>query len=129
MPRKSFIETRWFSLSGRELGVLAIVALIALLSTGFVHLWRTTYWDKGMDVKMAADRLPRPARININSASREDLQLLRNIGPKTADAIIEYRETHGTFDSLEALKEVSGIGPATISDIRPDAMCAPLSEK
>jgi len=126
MPRKRFIETRWFSLSGRELCVLASVALIALLSTGLVHVMRQVYWNRTMDVEGTAAIPPSSARINVNLAGAEDLQLLPNIGPKTARTIVEYRQNHGSFDSLGDLKEVSGIGPATVRDIRPYAMCAPI---
>ena len=128
MPRKSFIETRWFSLSGRELCILAGAALVALLSTGIVHVARNVYWHKGMKVEGTVDLAARSARINVNSASIEDLQHLPNVGPKTAAAILDYREAHGSFDSLDELKEVSGIGPATVRDIRPEAMCAPVED-
>jgi competence protein ComEA len=51
--------------------------------------------------------------ININTATAEELQSLWNIGPAKAGAIVEYRSQHGLFRTVEDLKKVSGIGPAT----------------
>ncbi len=49
-------------------------------------------------------------RININTATRDDLMRLPGIGPKLADRIIAYRIDAGTFQSLNDLKNVRGIG-------------------
>ena len=47
-----------------------------------------------------------------------ELEALPNIGPATAQTIIEYREAHGPFTIPEDILEVPGIGPATFEDIR-----------
>jgi comEA protein len=57
--------------------------------------------------------------ININLATLEDLQLLPDIGPDTALAIINYRDSHGEFASIEQIQNVSGIGPRTFETIKP----------
>lgn len=57
-------------------------------------------------------------RISINTASENELTLLNGIGPATARSIIEYRNTHGFFQSLEDLTKVKGIGPKTLEKIR-----------
>ena len=56
--------------------------------------------------------------ININTASAEELQLLSGIGEVKARAIIEYREKHGGFTSVNELVNVYGIGEKTLDKIR-----------
>ncbi|OCG04713.1 ComEA family DNA-binding protein [Gilliamella sp. wkB112] len=54
-------------------------------------------------------------QVNINTASAEELtKVLNGIGASKAQKIIEYREKFGPFISVEQLKEVSGIGQATL---------------
>jgi competence protein ComEA len=56
-------------------------------------------------------------KININTASREELQALPRIGPKLADAIVEYRSKH-PFRSIEELQSVPRIGPKTFEGLK-----------
>jgi competence protein ComEA len=56
--------------------------------------------------------------ININSASATELETLSGIGEVLAATIIEYREQNGPFASVDDLMDVSGIGPATLEEIR-----------
>ncbi|MDA3860363.1 MAG: helix-hairpin-helix domain-containing protein [Melioribacteraceae bacterium] len=57
-------------------------------------------------------------KININSASEKKLVLLPGIGVKTAQKIIEYRETKGKFHTPNELLKVSGIGEKKIKKIK-----------
>lgn len=57
--------------------------------------------------------------VYINVADEEQLITLPGIGPALAGRIIAYRDANGPFASLEALDQVSGIGPATLADIAP----------
>ena len=50
-------------------------------------------------------------KININTASVEELVQLKWIGPKYAQRIVEYREKNGPFEKPEDIMLVSGIGP------------------
>jgi len=57
--------------------------------------------------------------LNINTATAEQLQAgLVGIGAVKAQAIVEYREEHGPFASVEELLEVKGIGAATLEKNR-----------
>ena len=53
---------------------------------------------------------PTPARVNINTADSATLQTLTGIGPATAQKIIDYRNAHGGFRTIEEIRNVSGIG-------------------
>ena len=56
--------------------------------------------------------------INVNTADATQLEELPGIGEVLAGAIVQYREEHGPFASVDQLDEVSGIGPATLENIR-----------
>jgi competence protein ComEA len=56
--------------------------------------------------------------VNINTADEATLETLNGVGPVLAAAIIQYRTEHGPFASVDQLDEVSGIGPATLEDLR-----------
>lgn len=49
-------------------------------------------------------------KININTATEEELDTLPGIGPSTAAKILDYRKEKGKFKTIEEIKEVSGIG-------------------
>lgn len=57
-------------------------------------------------------------KVNINTASVQDLQKLSGIGEKRAEQIISYREQNGTFKSLEDLTKISGIGEKTLEKLK-----------
>jgi competence protein ComEA len=61
---------------------------------------------------------PGATLVNVNSAPAEELETLPGIGEVLAQAIISYREEHGPFTSVDQLEDVSGIGPATLEEIR-----------
>ena len=58
------------------------------------------------------------SRVNINTASLDDLDTLPGIGPSTAQAIIDYRRQFGNFQRADEITEVPGIGPATYERIK-----------
>jgi competence ComEA-like helix-hairpin-helix protein len=67
----------------------------------------------------AAPTLPSGFTTNVNTAPAVELAQVPGLGPATAARIVEHRETHGPFPSIEALLDVPGIGPATLEQMRP----------
>jgi len=57
-------------------------------------------------------------KVNINSATKEELETLPGVGESTAQKIINYREENGKFKSIEDIKNVSGIGEAKFNNIK-----------
>ena len=59
--------------------------------------------------------------VNINTASTSELEKLPGIGPALAQRIVEYRDSHGPFASVDALTDVPGIGQAKLEALREQA--------
>ncbi len=57
-------------------------------------------------------------KININTATSDELQNLPGIGPSKAEAIIAYREDSGLFQTIDDLKLVTGIGDKTFEKLK-----------
>ncbi len=57
--------------------------------------------------------------VNINTASETELETLPEVGPVTAQAILQWRSEHGGFSSVDELLEVDGIGDATLGKLAP----------
>ena len=57
-------------------------------------------------------------KININTATTDQLQLLPGIGESLSQRIIDYREEHGGFTDIKELMNVSGIGDKKFADIK-----------
>jgi competence protein ComEA len=57
--------------------------------------------------------------VNVNTASVEELQLLPGVGEARARAIVDLRKQRGGLKSLEDLRDVKGIGDASLERLRP----------
>ena len=67
--------------------------------------------------RTAAQRPPtRP--INLNTATLEQLDTLDGVGPATAQKILDYREEHGGFGSVDELDQIPGIGEKRLAALR-----------
>ncbi|MEO6606460.1 MAG: ComEA family DNA-binding protein [Aeromicrobium sp.] len=58
------------------------------------------------------------AKINLNTATAEQLDTLPGVGPVTAQSILSWREENGRFTSIDDLLDVKGIGDATLGELR-----------
>ena len=63
--------------------------------------------------------------VDLNRASREELELLPGVGPVMSQRILELRESLGRFRRLDELRSVRGIGSATIERLRPVVVIGP----
>ncbi|MDO8525207.1 MAG: helix-hairpin-helix domain-containing protein [Candidatus Omnitrophota bacterium] len=70
------------------------------------------YKDTAVDLSLPDER------IDINTASAEDLMKIKGIGKTVAERIVEYRYRNGSFASIDDLKSVKGVGVALFEKIR-----------
>ena len=105
---------------------------IRIMATQTPHAAKPPGGDSGLynddcfyDVPDADDEESKPGseppgtlKVNINKAGMDELVALPYIGEVKARAIMEYRDMHGPFNSLEDLLNVKGIGPKTLERIR-----------
>ncbi|WP_410983918.1 helix-hairpin-helix domain-containing protein [Bacillus cereus] len=73
---------------------------------------------KGEQVQGANLPSGQEGKIQINVASKEQLEKITGIGPRKAENIMKYREEHGPFQKMEDLLEVDGIGEKSLEKIK-----------
>ncbi len=73
---------------------------------------------KDSDVDTNSSSVVISGKVSLNTATIDELMTLPGIGEAKAEAIIKYREEVGAFQSIEELKEVSGIGDAIFDQIK-----------
>ncbi len=79
------------------------------------HVLKVGEAEQGVFAPATTDQ---SGRLNINTASAQELEILPGIGPVRARAIIDYREKNGPFKIVQEVMEVRGIGDATFEAIR-----------
>jgi competence protein ComEA len=62
---------------------------------------------------------PTSGPVSLSAATAEQLDTLPGVGPVTAQKIVQYRQEHGPFTSVDGLDAIPGIGPARLADLRP----------
>ena len=71
-----------------------------------------------MEKKLQEEDLILDDRVDINRAGKEELMTLTGVGETRAQAILAYRETHGSFSSVEELMQVEGIKEKTYEKLK-----------
>ncbi len=59
------------------------------------------------------------AMVNVNTATVDQLTTIKGLGPKKAQAIVDYRKDNGAFKSVDDLKKVPGISEKLFASIKP----------
>ena len=101
---------RFFALFAVLLGVMVLSAALwypPLLTSEPLSSQSDSFWSREGE-----------SLVNINTATLDELCTLPQIGPARAQAILQYREEHGGFDSVEELCEVKGISDGILSVVR-----------
>lgn len=83
---------------------------------------RGEFWNLPTDTARKNVDISQPAqtgeyRLNINTATKVQLMELPGIGEVLAERILTYREEFGSFDSVDSLLEVSGLGTQKLQAI------------
>lgn len=91
---------------------------LALAVSDGQHVYVPRLGEENPPVEPPSEQSVAADKIDLNAADQATLETLPGIGPAIAQRIIDYRQTHGPFTSIEEIKEVSGIGPATFEQIR-----------
>lgn len=74
--------------------------------------------EPGADLYGAAQEPEEPGKVNLNTATKEQLMTLKGIGEARAEDIIRYREESGGFQTIEDIMKVSGIKDAAFQKIK-----------
>lgn len=122
------------TLSIQERGLILLMGL-AVLASGILVLTdlprpiRASFSGEIRleNVLVLLPRFVESAPIDINRATPDDLISLPGIGPALAQRIVDYRNEHGPFRSVEELERVSGIGPQTVQGLIDAAVAEPTA--
>ena len=112
----------------------AAAVITALFILGLIAVWLSSARGGGVTVSARtpasesaelagadaseSDELKPGERVNINTASRTELEKLPGIGEKLAGSIIEYRTANGPFKTADGLMNVPGIGQAKFDAVK-----------
>lgn len=105
--------------------IFVSMLVVAVLVGGALYAARATEKAPKVVYSASLDEVAaessRPLKVNVNTADVGELDALPEVGPATAQKIVDHRRANGAFRSIEELEEVSGIGPKTLEKIRPFA--------
>ena len=119
-------ENTFFKKIGTErLKLLAVLLFFLVSGICYSHSFATGALEMGTPASVEEITEERETsaesnagRLNINTASAEELTRLSGIGEKKAAEIVAYREKNGGFSDIAELMRVSGIGEKTFAEIQ-----------
>lgn len=106
----------------KENSKITFILLLGIIFTAVIIVFNAVYvgffrYENKVhtkdDIEAATD-----ARININTATAEELTVFSGIGETLSQRIVEYRQANGGFQSVNELLNVEGIGKETLENMR-----------
>ena len=96
----------------KNMAIFSTIAMLALLpSFGYASA-------KVGQVQGKPSVIRQQSQVNINTANLAKFQTIKGLGEKKAQAIITYRESHGSFKSVDDLAKVPGIGDKMLAKLK-----------
>ena len=102
------------SKTGINRRIIVLLLFAVAVCIGALLFLAPVYQGAFVPLPEVSEELEQSARIDLNQADLETLCLLPGVGEVKAQRILEYRQEHGPFASLQLLDQVEGIGPKTI---------------
>ena len=111
-----------FSLTSYERKALIFILGVLLAGAALHYLLRVQalnkFFYKDMLVSVESPQSQALIKVNLNTASVDELTKLKGIGPSLAERIVAYRTEHGPFTSIDELAKVKGIGQKKLLRIK-----------
>lgn len=85
----------------------SFVAVVLMLAIGFV-----------CQTRICLSAVEIEGKVNINTASEDQIAILPGIGPKLATEVVNYRTNNGNFKSIDEIKKINGIGDKKFEKIK-----------
>lgn len=99
--------------------ILLLTAGFALLLFARVRSDRPTAgYSIHTQYEATGETAPKREKLDVNTASAQELETLTGVGPRLAAEIVKEREENGAFETLEDLLRVRGIGESKLKEFR-----------